>query len=66
MTLSEGMQHICEFCGHDFAREPQPAHNCDPLHVLDRIKLKPRTIVKRFAFEPHECISPRWLIPFPM
>jgi hypothetical protein len=49
MTSSEGMQHICEFCGHSFAREPQPTHHCDPRKVLANIKLKPRTTVKRFA-----------------
>ena len=48
-TSSEGMRHVCEFCGHDFAKEPQTAHHCNPRHVLERIKLKPRTTVKRFA-----------------
>jgi hypothetical protein len=30
MTSSEGMQHVCEFCGHDFAKDPQSTHHCDP------------------------------------
>ncbi len=46
---SEGMRQVCEFCGHDFAREPQPTHHCNPRHVLERIKPKSRTTVKRFA-----------------
>jgi hypothetical protein len=51
MTSSEGMQHVCEFCGHDFGKEPQSTHHCNPRHVLERIKLKPRTTVKRFSLD---------------
>lgn len=43
------MKHECEFCGHDFAKEPQPTHHCNPRHILERFKPKPRTTVKRFA-----------------
>lgn len=30
------MKHECERCGHDFARDPQPTHHCDPVAVRER------------------------------
>ena len=28
--------HACEFCGHNFAKEPEPVHRCFPLKVRRR------------------------------
>jgi hypothetical protein len=30
------MKHECQFCGHDFASEPQETHHCDPRKVRAR------------------------------
>lgn len=37
MTTSKGMLHRCESCDHDFARDPQPTHHCDPQRVREKV-----------------------------
>ena len=34
------MKHECDYCGHDFAKEPQPAHHCEPHRVVARTEAR--------------------------